>query len=101
MCLRVQHANGQKEVLTAGTSAQGLDAARLVNGGESLQVGQSVLICSWINLCMLNKMGPCEATGILSRMMTVQSGARGPQTDLMESYVKEQRHDDAERDSEM
>ncbi|CAK0781381.1 hypothetical protein CVIRNUC_005359 [Coccomyxa viridis] len=44
----------------------GLDAARLVNGGESLQ-----------------------------------TGARGPQTDLMESYVKEQRHDDAERDPEM
>ncbi len=35
------------------------------------------------------------------RMVTVQTGARGPQTDLMESYVKEQRHDDAERDPEM
>ena len=101
MCLRVQLADKQRNVLTAGTFAQGLDAARLVHGGESLQVGKAVLICSWINLCMLIKTRPCEAVGILNRMVTVQSGATGPQTDLMESYVKEQRHDDAERDPEM
>ena len=60
-----------------------------------------MLIYSCLTLCMLIQTGSCEDVGILNRLVTVQSGAKGPQTDLMESYVKEQRHDDAERDPEM
>lgn len=84
---------------------QGLDAARLLSGDDS-QVRPK----------KNSRFPPLSGTGLAStcraasptlawpsrkQALMVQGGAKGPQSELMETYIKEQSKDDTERDPEM